>query len=168
MEQSASGPARSGGTVPCAGCCRGDALHVEGLKVWARVGVLPEERSLGQWFELDATVWLDLSAVGQADDLALSIDYSKGIVAIQSLAEQLVCQTIEHFCERILNQLTSLYGERMMRLRLRKCHPPLPGFSGSVSVERWRFVNQQWKQAVATPHSPAEGSDRLKSGLSLD
>ena len=118
----------------------GDALHVEGLRLWARVGVLPEERSMGQWFALDLTVWLDLAPVGRSDDLRQGVDYSAGIAAVRDLAEQLVCHTIEHFGECILDRLTDLYGERTMRLRLRKCHPPIPGFSGSVSVERWRFA----------------------------
>jgi len=119
---------------------RGDAIHVEGLKVWARVGVLPEERSLGQWFVVDLTVWLDLAPAGRADDLSLTVDYGQAVVAIRACGEQVVCHTVECFSEQLLDQVGEVYGACPVRLILRKCHPPIPGFDGSISVERWRFA----------------------------
>ena len=119
---------------------RGDALHVNGLKLWARVGVLPEERSLGQWFVADFTIWTDLAAAGRADDLSLTLDYAQAVAAIQTCCQQVVCHTLERFSETILDQVEALYGPQPVRLLLRKCHPPIPGFDGSISVERWRFT----------------------------
>ena len=72
------------------------------------------------------------------DDLAASLDYSKAITALQALARGLVCQTIEHFSDRVLDQLEQLYGPVPVRLELRKCAAPVPGFSGVVAVERRR------------------------------
>lgn len=118
----------------------GDAIHVEGLKVWARVGVLPEERSLGQWFVVDLTIWFDLVPAGRSDDLSLSVDYSQAIAAIQACAQQVVCHTVECFSETILDRVGEICGPGPVRLLLRKCHPPIPGFDGSISVERWRFA----------------------------
>ncbi|OOV36784.1 dihydroneopterin aldolase [Candidatus Synechococcus spongiarum LMB bulk10D] len=118
----------------------GDAIHVEGLKVWARVGVVPEERSLGQWFVVDLTLWVDLVPAGRSDDLSLTVDYGQAVAAIQTCARQVVCHTLERFSEQILDQVEEIYGPRPMRLVLRKCHPPIPGFDGSISVERWRFA----------------------------
>lgn len=119
---------------------RGDAIHVEGLKVWARVGVLSEERSLGQWFVVDLTVWLDLTPAGRSDDLSLTVDYSQAVAAIQACAEQMICHTVECFSEQILDQVRQICGPCPVRLILRKCHPPIAGFDGSISVERWRFA----------------------------
>lgn len=118
----------------------GDAIHVEGLKVWARVGVLPEERSLGQWFVVNLTIWLDLAPAGGSDDLSLTVDYSQAVAAIQACAEKMVCHTVEYFSEEILDQVGKVCGPRPIRLILRKRHPPIPGFDGSISVERWRFA----------------------------
>ena len=117
-----------------------DAIHVDGIKVWGRVGVLPEERSLGQWFVIDLTIWLDLAPAGRSDDLSLTVDYSQAIAAIQACAEQIVCHTVEHFSEQILDQVWRICGAGQVRLILHKCHPPIPGFDGSISVERWRFA----------------------------
>ena len=115
-----------------------DAIHVRDLMLWAHVGVLEHERRDGQWFSLDITLWQDLGAAAAHDDLAASLDYSKAITALQALARGLVCQTIEHFSDRVLDQLEQLYGPVPVRLELRKCAAPVPGFSGVVAVERRR------------------------------
>ena len=115
-----------------------DAIHVRDLMLWAHVGVLEHERRDGQWFSLDITLWQDLGAAAAADDLGTSLDYSKAITALQALARGLVCQTIEHFSDRVLDQLEQLYGPVPVRLELRKCAAPVPGFSGVVAVERRR------------------------------
>ena len=115
-----------------------DAIHIRELMLWAHVGVLEHERRDGQWFSLDITLWQDLSVAGASDDLAASLDYSRAIIALQELSRGLVCQTIEHFSDRVLDQLERLYGPVPVRLELRKCAAPVPGFSGVVAVERRR------------------------------
>ena len=115
-----------------------EAIHIRELRLWAHVGVLEQERRDGQWFSLDITLWQDLGAAAADDDLAASLDYSKAITALQALARGLVCQTIEHFSDRVLDQLEQLYGPVPVRLELRKCAAPVPGFSGVVAVERRR------------------------------
>ena len=116
-----------------------DAIHIRDLMLWAHVGVLEHERRDGQWFSLDITLWQDLGAAAAHDDLGASLDYSKAITALQELARGLVCQTIEHFSDRVLDQLEQLYGTVPVRLELRKCAAPVPGFSGVVAVERRRY-----------------------------
>ena len=116
-----------------------DAIHIRDLMLWAHVGVLEHERRDGQWFSLDITLWQDLGTAAAHDDLGASLDYSKAITALQALARGLVCQTIEHFSDRVLDQLEQLYGPVPVRLELRKCSAPVPGFSGVVAVERRRY-----------------------------
>ena len=115
-----------------------DALHISDLRVWAHVGVLDHERRDGQWFSLDLSMWLDLDDAARNDDLSRSADYSRAVQAVQSLANSLQCQTIEHFSERVLALLEELYGPVPMRVLLRKCAAPIPGFGGTVAVERHR------------------------------
>ncbi len=38
-----------------------DALHLRGLRAYGYTGLLPEEQRLGQWFEVELTLWLDLA-----------------------------------------------------------------------------------------------------------
>ena len=115
-----------------------EAIHIRELRLWAHVGVLEQERRDGQWFSLDISFWLDLSRAAAADDLASSLDYSVAIQALQGLARDIRCLTIEHFSEQVLDRLEQLYGPVPVRLTLSKCAAPVPGFDGRVAVERCR------------------------------
>ncbi len=115
-----------------------EAIHIRELRLWAHVGVLEQERRDGQWFSLDISFWLDLSRPAAADDLASSLDYSVAIQALQGLAREIRCLTIEHFSEQVLDRLEQLYGPVPVRLTLSKCAAPVPGFDGRVAVERCR------------------------------
>ena len=115
-----------------------EAIHIRELRLWAHVGVLEQERRNGQWFSLDISFWLDLSRAAAADDLASSLDYSVAIQALQGLARDIRCLTIEHFSEQVLDRLEQLYGPVPVRLTLSKCAAPVPGFDGRVAVERCR------------------------------
>ena len=115
-----------------------DAIHVQGLRLWAHVGVLDHERLLGQWFELEFWLGGDLSQAAAGDDLSTSYDYVTAIEALRQLSRTLVCQTLEHFSDRVLMTLQGVYGPIPIRLELRKCHAPIAGFDGTVSVCRQR------------------------------
>jgi dihydroneopterin aldolase len=52
-----------------------DRIVIKGLQVFARHGVLPEEKRLGQRFALDVTAFLDLRPAGQSDDYNHTVCY---------------------------------------------------------------------------------------------
>lgn len=119
---------------------KGEAIHVHGLRLWAHVGVLEQERDLGQWFELTFSLWHDLGPAGRGDDLALSLDYGLAIQALQEQARSIRCLTLEHYAERIMERIDQLYGPVTQRVILGKCAAPVSGFGGLVQVERWRHA----------------------------
>ncbi len=121
-------------------CLLQDAIHVNSIQLWAHVGVLESERELGQWFDLDFSIWVDLDEVAKDDDINSIVDYSLAIKELQKLSFSLNCMTIEHYCEKALNCLELLYGSVPMRVKLSKCDPPVSGFYGTVSVERFRHL----------------------------
>lgn len=116
----------------------GDSIVVRGLRLWAHVGVLEQERAHGQWFELDLELAAGLSAAAASDRLADTLDYSQLITALQAQARSVRCQTLEHYSERMLDLAQELYGPVPIRLELRKCAAPVPGFTGVVAVRRSR------------------------------
>lgn len=115
-----------------------DRIVVRDLRLWAHVGVLESERQLGQWFELDLELGVDLNAAAAGDDLAASLDYSRAIKALQRQASEVQVQTLEHYSELMFDCLEELYGPVPMQLELRKCRAPVPGFGGRVAVRRKR------------------------------
>ena len=52
-----------------------DRIVLKGLQVFARHGVLPEEKKLGQRFALDVTAFLDLRPAGTSDDYRQTVCY---------------------------------------------------------------------------------------------
>ena len=114
------------------------AIHIREINLWAHVGVLESERISGQSFVLDISFWLDLDEASKFDQLDKSIDYSEVIKAVQNLSFEIKCLTIEYFSDQILNLLESLYGKVPMNIRLKKCFPPIHGFTGSVLIEKQR------------------------------
>ena len=50
-------------------------LKIENIKLWARVGVLDEERTLGQLFSLDIFLWTDFEKCTVSDDVEKTVDY---------------------------------------------------------------------------------------------
>jgi 7,8-dihydroneopterin aldolase/epimerase/oxygenase len=52
-----------------------DRIILKGLQVFARHGVLPEEKTLGQRFALDVTAFLDLRPAGRSDDYKQTVCY---------------------------------------------------------------------------------------------
>ena len=114
------------------------AIHIKDINLWAHVGVLESERINGQNFVLDISFWLNLDESSKLDQLDKSIDYSEAIKAVQKLSFEIKCLTIEYFSDQILNVLESLYGQVPMNIMLKKCSPPIHGFSGCVLIEKKR------------------------------
>ena len=114
------------------------AIHIKGLNLWAHVGVLESERIHGQSFLLDISFWLDLDESSKLDQLDKSIDYGEAIKEIKNLSFEIKCLTIEYFSDQILNLLESLYGPVPINIMLKKCFPPIEGFTGSVLIEKKR------------------------------
>ena len=114
------------------------AIHIKDINLWAHVGVLESERINGQSFLLDISFWLDLDEASKLDQLDKSIDYSDATKAVQKLSFEIKCLTIEYFSDQILNLIESLYGPVPINILLKKCDPPIQGFTGSVLIEKKR------------------------------
>ena len=114
------------------------AIHIKDINLWAHVGVLEKERIHGQSFILDISFWLNLDEASKLDKLDKSIDYSELIKSVQKLSFEINCLTIEYFSDQILNVLESLCGKIPIIILLKKCSPPINGFTGSVLIEKKR------------------------------
>ena len=117
---------------------KSNCLKIEGINLWAHVGVLEEERLYGQAFLLAVTIWIQFDDTAMEDNLSKSADYSFAVKLVQELALDINCMTIEYFSEQILNCLENFYGALPIEIILTKCSPPIPGFDGTVSIKRTR------------------------------
>ncbi|MBD2257176.1 dihydroneopterin aldolase [Pseudanabaena sp. FACHB-2040] len=113
-----------------------DQLHITGIRAYGYTGALPEENVLGQWFEVDLTLWLDLTLAGKSDALADTHNYVYVVQAVQQLMRESRFQLIERLADAIATTvLTSDARLHQVKVRLIKLTPPIPDFSGQIAVE---------------------------------
>ena len=109
-------------------------LKIENIELWARVGVLEEERKLGQLFSLDIFLWLNFDQCVKDDDLNSTIDYSILINDIKTYSQKISFFTIEKYSNEILELIKTKYNPNRIKIILTKCKPPIKGFNGQVSI----------------------------------
>ena len=111
-------------------------LKIENIKLWARVGVLDEERKLGQLFSLDIFLWTDFENCTVNDDIKKTVDYSKLVQILKDQSKRIYCFTIEKYSNVILEMIDQEFNLSKIKIILTKCNPPITGFDGKVSVVR--------------------------------
>ena len=111
-------------------------LKIENIKLWARVGVLDEERELGQLFSLDIFLWTDFEKCTANDDIKKTVDYSKLVEILKGQSKKIYCFTIEKYSNAILEIIDSEFNLSKIKIILTKCNPPITGFDGKVSIVR--------------------------------
>ncbi len=112
-----------------------DCIHLNGIRAYGYTGFLEEEQVLGQWFEVDATLWLDLSPAGESDRIEETIDYRQTIEMIKQWVKTSKFALIERLAAAIATQLLEPDLIRKVRIRLTKPAAPIPDFGGKVAVE---------------------------------
>ena len=111
-------------------------LKIENIKLWARVGVLDEERKLGQLFSLDVFLWTNFEECTLNDDIKKTIDYSKLVQILKDQSKKIYCFTIEKYSNAILEIINQEFKLSKIKIILTKCNPPIMGFDGNVSIVR--------------------------------
>jgi len=111
-------------------------LKIENIKLWARVGVLDEERQLGQLFSLDIFLWTDFEKCTANDDIKKTVDYSKLVEILKDQSKKIYCFTIEKYSDAILEIINKKFKLTKIKIILTKCNPPITGFDGKVSIVR--------------------------------
>ena len=112
-------------------------LKIEKIELWARVGVLDQERKLGQLFNLDILLWSDFDKCSENDDIKATLDYSLIIQKVKSHSKIFSCFTIEKYSEEIIKIIKSGFDPDRIKIILTKLNPPIDGFNGEVSIVKF-------------------------------
>jgi dihydroneopterin aldolase len=113
-----------------------DQLKLSGMEFFARHGVLPQERQLGQRFLVDCTLCLDLEAAASCDDLAAGLDYA----AVYQVVEATVTahkqhQLIESLAHAVVQCVLAEFAQvQQVEVTVHKPQAPLPGIVADVSA----------------------------------
>ena len=112
-----------------------DSIQLTGIKCYGYTGFLPEEQVLGQWFEVDLTIWLDLSISGDSDDLRETLDYREAIALVKQEIKQAKYALVEKLTNEIAKKLLSLMPIKQVRVKLSKLAAPIPDFDGKITID---------------------------------
>ena len=113
-----------------------DCIHLTGIRGYGYTGYLPEEQVLGQWFEVDLRLWLDLSKAGKTDAIEDTIDYRGVISLVQNLLKTSKFSLVERLAATIADSILAS-GDRVVQVQvvLSKPAAPIPDFGGEISIE---------------------------------
>lgn len=82
-----------------------DRITLTGVKVHGKHGVLPEEKTHGHTFSVDARLWVDTSAAGRSDDLKYTVNYAQIAAEIESVVAAPSVDLIETLAEGICGRI---------------------------------------------------------------
>jgi 7,8-dihydroneopterin aldolase/epimerase/oxygenase len=111
-----------------------DRITLTGLRVRGRHGVHDHERRSGQEFVVDATVWLDLGAAADTDELSATLDYSALAQRAATIVAGEPCNLIETVAARIADDVLTDQRVHTVEVTVHKPHAPLPHPFTNVSV----------------------------------
>ncbi|BAY93921.1 MULTISPECIES: dihydroneopterin aldolase [unclassified Tolypothrix] len=113
-----------------------DCIHLTGIRAYGYTGYLPEEQVLGQWFEVDVKLWLDLSKPAQTDAIADTLDYRSVISLVQHLVKSSKFALVEKLAGTIADSiLQDCDRVTQVQVTLSKPAAPIPDFGGKISIE---------------------------------
>lgn len=112
-----------------------DSIQVNGIRAYGYVGYLPEERVLGQWFEVDLTLWVDLKPAGNSDQIEDTLDYREAIAIVKEQITTAKFDLVEKLVSAIAEQLLGLEKVNQVRVQLSKPAAPIPNFNGRITLD---------------------------------
>ena len=112
-----------------------DKVRINNMKFFAYHGVAPEEKSLGQTFEVDIDVSTSLKTAANSDDLTASIDYSALFIIAKEEMRRNKYDLIEAVAEKIASRVLSLNGALSTTICIRKPNAPIDGIFDHVEVQ---------------------------------
>ena len=108
-------------------------ITLEGIRVFAFHGHLPEEKKLGGHFIVNAWIEADTSEVEKTDDLNNTVDYVK-IIAIVKEKMAIRSDMIEVPTRKIVDAILSLNKVQKIKVELEKTQPPIDATFDKISV----------------------------------
>jgi dihydroneopterin aldolase len=109
-------------------------IIVMGLRELGVHGVLPEEQSRPQPFEVDIELDVDLSTAGQSDNLDDTVDYSAVSEAVSRVVKNERYQLLERLATRIGEVCRTDDRVSSVTVTVRKLHPPVRAMLDHVAV----------------------------------
>ena len=116
-----------------------DKIILEEIRFYAYHGGSPEERTLGQPFQVDMEAELDLAPAGKSDDRADTVSYTHLFRIVRDVMEGEPRSLLEALAEDIARRTLDSFPVHGVRVRVKKPAPPIKGgVTSGAAVEIYR------------------------------
>ncbi|MBZ8182473.1 dihydroneopterin aldolase [Oscillatoria salina] len=112
-----------------------DVIRLTTIRSYGYTGYLEEERILGQWFEVDLTLWLDLAKAGKSDAIEDTLDYRAAIATVKHIIKTAKFALVEKLASAIAEAILELEPVEQVKVELSKPAAPIPDFGGRITIE---------------------------------
>lgn len=109
-------------------------IEVNGIKIYAFHGCLPEEEKIGGHYSVDVMLNTSFTEAAQNDDLSKTIDY---VDVNRIVCEEMAIRSklIEHVGQRIINRFKKeIDNIHAVRIKVTKICPPINGDVENVAI----------------------------------
>ncbi len=109
-------------------------IEVNGIKLYAFHGCMPEEGRIGGHYIVDVRMVTDFSSAAETDELDETIDY---VVVNKIVKEEMAIRSklIEHVGQRIINSIKKeIKFIQALRVKVTKLAPPINGDVNNVAI----------------------------------
>lgn len=113
-------------------------IVIKGLRELGVHGVLPEEQTRPQPFEVDVELVMNLQPAGIDDDLEKTVDYGRVYDVTRQIVESTSFRLLEALAEAIAHEVLADFPVVEVGVRVRKPMVQLGGPLDHASVEIWR------------------------------
>lgn len=119
-----------------------DKILMENLTFYGYHGVLEEEKTLGQKFHINLSLYADLSQAGKTDQLEYTVNYAEVYELVKEIVENkrydLIEALAENICDAILNQFNKITE---IEILIKKPQAPVNGMFDYLGVQLRRTRN---------------------------
>lgn len=112
-----------------------DQIRITNIRCYGYTGFFAEEQVLGQWFQVDLTMDLDLLPSGTSDELTQTLDYRQAIAKVKNLVGGKKFALLEKLASAIASDILSLDLVQKVRVELTKLAAPIPDFGGEITID---------------------------------
>ena len=110
-------------------------VHLDGLKLFAYHGVLPQENRVGANYTIDLLIKTDFSEAAQTDDLTHTVNYAELYQAVKE-EMSIPSKLLEHVSYRIGQRiLTDFASVEEVKIAIYKENPPMEAECKNVGIE---------------------------------
>lgn len=109
-------------------------IEVNGIKIYAFHGCLPEEGEIGGHYSVDVMLNTNFTEAAQTDDLKKTVDY---VIVNKIVCEEMAIRSklIEHVGQRIIDRLKiEIDNIDFVKLKVTKICPPINGDVDNVAI----------------------------------